>query len=209
VTADEPESKGALSSRMGVSESLLVGAAGLGAVASSFAVAPGRIGVCGAVLGALMLAIAVIDRRRQIIPDPLNGLAFVGGLITAILNAEVSPAVAALDALMRAAVMFSLFFVFRAAYRKMRRIDGMGFGDVKLAAVAGCCRNCCVRRFGRRPVRPPPRRPLRSDSKAAFRDLLWSRDLDMLGVRHVARRLGLRPSDELDPSSRDRLSSAR
>jgi leader peptidase (prepilin peptidase)/N-methyltransferase len=137
VTADEPESKGALSSRMGVSESLLVGAAGLGVVASSFAVAPGRIGVCGAVLGALMLAIAVIDRRRQIIPDPLSGLAFVGGLITAILNAEVSPAVAALDALMRAVVMFSLFFVFRAAYRKMRGIDGMGFGDVKLAAVAG------------------------------------------------------------------------
>jgi leader peptidase (prepilin peptidase) / N-methyltransferase len=137
VTAEEPESKGASSSWTRVSESLVVGAAGLGAVASSFAVAPGRIGVCGAVLAVLVLAIAVIDRRRQIIPDSLNGLAFVGGLITAILNAEISPAAAALDALVRAGVMFSLFFVFRSVYRKMRGIEGMGFGDVKLSAVAG------------------------------------------------------------------------
>ena len=184
---------------MRVLESLVVGAAGFGAVASSFAVAPGWIGVCGAVLAVLMLTIAVIDRRQQIIPDPLNGLAFVGGLIAAILIAEISPAAAALDALMRAAVMFCLFYGFRTAYRRVRGVEGMGFGDVKLAAVAGAWldwsllpggrRNRCFRRSGRGPVRPTPRRPLRSDSKAAFRDLLWSRDLDMLGVRRMARRL--------------------
>lgn len=132
-----PESKGASSPRMRVFESLVVGAAGFGAVASSFAVAPGWIGVCGAVLAVLMLTIAVIDRRQQIIPDPLNGLAFVGGLIAAILIAEISPAAAALDALVRAAVMFCLFYGFRAAYLRVRGVEGMGFGDVKLAAVAG------------------------------------------------------------------------
>jgi leader peptidase (prepilin peptidase) / N-methyltransferase len=30
-----------------------------------------------------------------------------------------------------------LFFAFRACYQKLRGIEGLGFGDVKLAAVAG------------------------------------------------------------------------
>lgn len=84
-----------------------------------------------------MLTIAAVDRRQQIIPDPLNALAFVGGLVAAGLRAEISPAGAALNALARAALMFSLFFAFRAGYRKMRGLEGMGLGDVKLAAVAG------------------------------------------------------------------------
>jgi leader peptidase (prepilin peptidase)/N-methyltransferase len=33
--------------------------------------------------------------------------------------------------------MFALFFGFRAGYRALRGFEGMGFGDVKLAAVAG------------------------------------------------------------------------
>jgi leader peptidase (prepilin peptidase)/N-methyltransferase len=33
--------------------------------------------------------------------------------------------------------MFVLFFGFRAVYRTLRGVEGMGFGDVKLAAVAG------------------------------------------------------------------------
>jgi leader peptidase (prepilin peptidase)/N-methyltransferase len=33
--------------------------------------------------------------------------------------------------------MFVLFFAFRAGYRTLRGVEGMGLGDVKLAAVAG------------------------------------------------------------------------
>ena len=33
--------------------------------------------------------------------------------------------------------MFLFFLGFRAAYRALRGLEGMGFGDVKLAAVAG------------------------------------------------------------------------
>ena len=33
--------------------------------------------------------------------------------------------------------MFALFFGFRAGYRALRGVEGMGLGDVKLAAVAG------------------------------------------------------------------------
>jgi leader peptidase (prepilin peptidase) / N-methyltransferase len=33
--------------------------------------------------------------------------------------------------------MFAFFFAFRAGYRALRGVEGMGLGDVKLAAAAG------------------------------------------------------------------------
>ena len=84
-----------------------------------------------------MLAIAVIDHRRMVIPDELNALAFIVGLVAAWLGSETASTVAVLQALVRAGVMFVLFFAFRACFRALRGVDGMGFGDVKLAAVAG------------------------------------------------------------------------
>jgi leader peptidase (prepilin peptidase) / N-methyltransferase len=109
----------------------------VGAVSASFAVAPGWLSVAGATLAVLMLAIAAIDRRRFIIPDQLNALASFVGLIAVALNGEVLEAEAITYAIVRAAVMFGIFFAFRAGYRSLRGREGMGFGDVKLAAVAG------------------------------------------------------------------------
>jgi leader peptidase (prepilin peptidase) / N-methyltransferase len=118
-------------------EAPLIGALGVGAVSASFAIAPGWLGLVGSALGVLMLAIAAIDRRRFIIPDQLNASAFVAGLIALTLNGEVLEAEAITNAIVRAAVMFGIFFAFRAGYRSLRGREGMGFGDVKLAAVAG------------------------------------------------------------------------
>jgi leader peptidase (prepilin peptidase)/N-methyltransferase len=84
-----------------------------------------------------MLAIAVIDHRRMIIPDELSALAFVAGLVAAGLGTEAAPGAAVLQALVRSSLMFVLFFVFRLGYRRLRGRAGMGLGDVKLAAVAG------------------------------------------------------------------------
>ena len=123
--------------RSGALEALFIGAVGAGAVLASVAAAPGWRGAAGAVLAGLMLAIAVIDHRRMIIPDELNALAFAAGLVAAGLGTEAAPAVAILQALVRSSVMFVLFFAFRAGYRTVRGRTGMGFGDVKLAAVAG------------------------------------------------------------------------
>jgi leader peptidase (prepilin peptidase)/N-methyltransferase len=114
---------------------VLSGAVGAGAVWASLAAAPGWSGAAGATLAGLMLAIAVVDHRRMIIPDELNTLAFIAGLIGA--GAEAVPAIAILQALVRAALMFALFFGFRAGFRALRGLEGIGFGDVKLAAVAG------------------------------------------------------------------------
>jgi len=137
VTAERPRSLSHRLARPGALEASLIGAAGAGAVLASIAAAPGWSGAAGAVLAGLMLAIAVIDHRRMIIPDELNALAFVAGLAAAGLGREAAPGAAILQALVRSSLMFVLFFVFRAGYRAVRGRAGMGLGDVKLAAVAG------------------------------------------------------------------------
>jgi leader peptidase (prepilin peptidase)/N-methyltransferase len=123
--------------RSGVVEASLIGAVGAGAVLASLTAAPKWSGAAGAVLAGLMLAIAVIDHRRMIIPDELNALAFIAGLIAAGLGADAPPAIAILHAVVRASLMFALFFGFRTGYRALRGVEGMGLGDVKLSAVAG------------------------------------------------------------------------
>ena len=118
-------------------EACLIGAVGAVAVWASVAAAPGWSGAAGAILAGLMLAIAIVDYRRMIIPDELNALAFIAGLVAAGIGRETAPAVAISQALLRASLMFALFFAFRAGYRTLRGMEGMGLGDVKLAAVAG------------------------------------------------------------------------
>jgi leader peptidase (prepilin peptidase) / N-methyltransferase len=137
VSAESPRSLSHRLARAGGLEASLIGAASAGAVVASLAVAPGWVGVAGAVLAGLMLAIAAVDHRRMIIPDELNAVAFIAGVVTAGLGSEAAPAVAILQALVRAILMFALFFGFRAGFRRFRGLEGMGFGDVKLAAVAG------------------------------------------------------------------------
>lgn len=107
----------------------------LAAVAASVAVSPDLNGAGGAVLAATCLAIAVFDYRSMIIPDELNAFAFLAGLAAAALGFSPTDEVPA--ALVRAGAMFASFFVFRLAYRRLRGVDGLGLGDVKLAAVAG------------------------------------------------------------------------
>ena len=137
MTAEPPRSLSHRLARSGAVEASLIGAVGGGAVLASIAAAPGWSGAAGAVLAGLMLAIAVIDHRRMIIPDELNALAFIVGLIAAGAGADAPPAIAILQPLVRATLMFALFFGFRAGYRALRGLEGMGFGDVKLAAAAG------------------------------------------------------------------------
>jgi leader peptidase (prepilin peptidase) / N-methyltransferase len=121
--------------KAGLAEASLIGVAGVGAIAASLVVTPGWGGVAGAGLAFLALTIAVVDRRCFIIPDPLNALAFLVGTLALGLKSETSEAIA--NAFARAAVMFGVFFAFRVGYRKLRGREGMGLGDVKLAAVAG------------------------------------------------------------------------
>ncbi len=86
-------------------------------------------------LAALMLAIAVSDWRRYRVPDPLILAALTLRLLA--LLASQTPAAELAAATARATAMAALFYGFRLAYRAWRGRDGLGLGDVKLAAVAG------------------------------------------------------------------------
>jgi leader peptidase (prepilin peptidase) / N-methyltransferase len=110
------------------------------AAATSLLVAPDAQGLFGATLAMLMVAIALVDWRRYIIPDELTIAAFILGLAAAAFQNDGGVeeiAKATTLAAMRALLLSLAFLGLRQAYRMLRKRDGMGLGDVKLAAVAG------------------------------------------------------------------------
>jgi leader peptidase (prepilin peptidase)/N-methyltransferase len=107
------------------------------AVIASLLTASGAQGVFGALLAALMLAIAVVDARKYIIPNGLAASAFCLALLDA---AWIAPAAgwAAIGWMLARSAAASLpLLALKLAYLKLRGRDGLGLGDVKLAAVAG------------------------------------------------------------------------
>jgi len=113
------------------------GTAAFCASMASIIAAPGWRGALGAGLAAAMTAIAAIDARHFIIPDKL----VLAGLALGLADASIADPEHAVTGLASAAARgFALalvFFAFRAAYRRIRGREGLGLGDVKLAAVAG------------------------------------------------------------------------
>ena len=106
-------------------------------VLASLAAAPGEEGLFGALLAALMLAIAATDSRHYLIPNELTGAA----LALALLRAGATGADAGLRAVLwagfRAAAAALPLLLLMLLYRRWRGRDGLGLGDVKLAAVCG------------------------------------------------------------------------
>ena len=113
------------------------GAAAVCAVIASILAAPGLPGLMGGALAATMMAIAAIDARLFIIPDKL----VLAGLLLALINVSVARegqlAAEFANAALRGGVLALLFFGGRTVYRLIRKRQGIGLGDVKLAAVAG------------------------------------------------------------------------
>ncbi|ABD88557.1 peptidase A24A, prepilin type IV [Rhodopseudomonas palustris BisB18] len=94
-------------------------------------------GWLGAGLALIMLAIAVVDRRRFIIPDVLTATALALGIVNAIVAGRDDAGAALVDATLRAMVLGLMFLSLRMIYARLRGRQGIGLGDVKLAAVAG------------------------------------------------------------------------
>jgi leader peptidase (prepilin peptidase)/N-methyltransferase len=111
--------------------------AGAAAVAASIALVPGIAGWLGAGLALAMLAIAAIDARRFIIPDPLNATGLALGLLHAAAVGEGGVVSALGAAALRGGALALMFLALRALYLRLRGRQGIGLGDVKLAAVAG------------------------------------------------------------------------
>jgi leader peptidase (prepilin peptidase) / N-methyltransferase len=114
----------------------LIGAAAIGVV-SSFIAAPALSGLLGAGLALIVAAIAWSDARRFRIPNELNLAAFVLGIVHAAATAPDAPMPAVGSAVVRGAVLALIFLGLRLSYRRMRRREGIGLGDVKLAGAAG------------------------------------------------------------------------
>jgi leader peptidase (prepilin peptidase) / N-methyltransferase len=116
---------------------LLAGVAGSVGVLASVVLVPDSRGAWGAGLAVLMVAIAAVDARRFIIPDELTAAALALGLAYAAIGDADMWAPALAWAVLRGAVPAVAFLGVRAAYRRWRGLEGIGLGDVKLAAVAG------------------------------------------------------------------------
>ena len=115
------------------------GAAALAAV-SGLAVLPPVQVAASAALAGIMAAIAAEDLRNLRVPDSLNLAAVIAGLVTVSVSAwtsysDVWPAV--WRALMHMMLCSGALWLVREAFYRLRGIDGLGLGDVKLAAAAG------------------------------------------------------------------------
>jgi len=109
----------------------------LAAVCGSLVASPGPDGLSGALLATLMVAIAVEDFRRYIIPNELTAAAVALGLLRAGTVGPDADWSAVLQALLRAGAITVPLLGLMIGYRRWRGRDGLGLGDVKLAAVAG------------------------------------------------------------------------
>ncbi|MPZ56879.1 MAG: prepilin peptidase [Rhizobiales bacterium] len=112
-------------------------AACLAAAALSIALLPLPLGAFAAALGALAVLIAIIDIDRFIIPDAAGLAMLILGLALVAMEDGDSRTAALVDAGLRALATGGALFLLRAGYRRLAGVDGLGLGDVKLAAAAG------------------------------------------------------------------------
>ena len=121
----------------GISLWALVIAMACAAGAVSYAAAPNVVGVLGGCLALNMILIALYDWRYFIIPNRLNLLGLLLGLVHAGILGSGVIIQAAGTAMIRGLVTALVFFALRVLYAALRGRQGLGLGDVKLAVVAG------------------------------------------------------------------------
>jgi leader peptidase (prepilin peptidase)/N-methyltransferase len=112
--------------------------ASIAVVALSFYALTPKTALVSCFLGWTMLAIAAIDAQRFTIPDVLSLPAIPLGLLASryALDASASQPVS-LDHAIGACLGGASFWLVRETYRRLRGREGLGLGDVKLAAAAG------------------------------------------------------------------------
>lgn len=101
---------------------------------SAIAVLPvGRASIV-ALVGWALLAAALVDRRRLLLPDPITLPLLLAGVAAAFFG--VAPATPLLS-LSGAALGFAFMVLVARLYRFVRGREGLGLGDAKLVAAAG------------------------------------------------------------------------
>jgi leader peptidase (prepilin peptidase)/N-methyltransferase len=103
----------------------------------SLASLPWPIALLSIALGALMIVGADVDARSYLLPDMITAATVVSGLVAAAALEPLAPGEAVLGALARAIGTAGALGLVRFGYAKLRGIEGLGLGDVKLAAGIG------------------------------------------------------------------------
>jgi leader peptidase (prepilin peptidase)/N-methyltransferase len=127
---------------------VLIGAGGALALVSA-ACLSWPVAIASTVLGILMIAGADVDARTFLLPDAVTIGATVAGVVAAPLIDPIDPWLGPLfdpwfdpwlagaSAAARAIGCAAVLALLRISYARMRRREGLGFGDVKLAAAVG------------------------------------------------------------------------
>lgn len=175
ATGDEDEAAAEESLRPSLP--ILVG--GTAAIAVlSFATLGLPSALASTLLGALMLAGAEVDARTFLLPDLVTGGAFVAGVLAAPLLAPSDPLPELGFAVLRGLATAAVLLAMRRAYARLRGRQGLGLGDVKLAAGIGawlpldaiplCFGLAAISALGLVLVAHWRGRPLQADAKLPF-----------------------------------------
>jgi leader peptidase (prepilin peptidase)/N-methyltransferase len=114
---------------------LLCGTAAV-AVVSALSL-PWPFALASTLLGALMIAGADVDARMFLLPDVVTLGGAASGIAAAYALAPVDALWSAADAGLQALATAAIVALMRWAYERWRGCEGLGFGDVKLAAAVG------------------------------------------------------------------------
>jgi leader peptidase (prepilin peptidase)/N-methyltransferase len=98
---------------------------------------PGPVAIVSTVLGALMVTGADVDARTYLLPNGITWGATICGVSSAWFLDELNPWLATSDAILRAMCAAGLLALLRWFYSRIRHREGLGLGDVKLAAAVG------------------------------------------------------------------------
>ena len=120
---------------LGTNRLLFLGLLVVAAPGASLLAVGGLDGVFGGLLALLMIMVAIGDAKRHIIPNELTAAAVALALLRAgIIGVDPYPALWVGCRVVATTMPFVLLML---GYRHWRGRDGLGFGDIKLAAVAG------------------------------------------------------------------------
>jgi leader peptidase (prepilin peptidase) / N-methyltransferase len=118
------------------SAAILIGGACVIGLISALSL-PWPMAIASTLLGTLMIAGADVDARTFLLPNVITYGALLCGILAAPFLDLTGSWTAAAEAIARAGIVASALALFRSGYGWIRKTEGLGLGDVKLAAAIG------------------------------------------------------------------------